>query len=73
MITLFIADYMEPKIRAHFLEPVVNSIRPHTFRCSTTTWCRSAAFSNSSRLFDLNGAVKTDQIKQTNAIMVCQG
>jgi hypothetical protein len=29
--------------------------------------------SNSRRVFDLNEAVKTDQIKQTNAIMVRQG
>jgi hypothetical protein len=43
--------------------PLVNSIRPRTLRCGTTNWCRSAAFSTSSRLFDLNGAVKTDQIK----------
>ena len=51
---------------------LVNSIRPRTLRCSTTTWCQSAAFSNSSRVFDLNGAVKTDQMRQTNAIMVLQ-
>jgi hypothetical protein len=46
--------------------PFVNSIRPRTFHCSTTCWCRSAAFSASSSLFDLNEAVKTD------AIMACQ-
>jgi len=32
---------------------------PFTIRCNTTTWCRSAAFSASSRLFDLNGETKT--------------
>jgi hypothetical protein len=52
---------------------LVNSIRPRTFRCSTTNWRRSAAFSTSSRLFGFKRAVKTDQMKQTSAIMVCQG
>jgi hypothetical protein len=53
--------------RCHRRSPLVNSSRP---RCNTTSWCRSAAFSALSWPFDLNGTVKTDQMKQTSAIMV---
>src|SRR5207237_9875541 len=35
--------------------PFVNWARPRTFRRSTVSWCLSAAFSASSRPFDLNG------------------
>src|SRR5262245_2771077 len=41
-----------------------------TIRRNTTTWCRSAAFSASSRLFDLNGETKTLRTKHSSAIIV---
>jgi hypothetical protein len=48
----------------------VNLTRLCTIRRNTTTWCRSAAFSASSRLFDLNGETKTVKTKHSSAIIV---
>ena len=45
------------------------SVEPATLRCSTISWCRSAAFSASSRLFDLNGEVSRVRRKQSSAII----
>jgi hypothetical protein len=52
-----------------YLQAVINSFTC-TLRRKTINWCRSAAFSASSRLFDLNGAVKTAGMKHSNAIML---
>jgi hypothetical protein len=41
-----------------------------TIRRNTTTWCRSAAFSASNRLFDWNGETKTIRTKHSSAIIV---
>src|SRR5262249_5203212 len=43
--------------------PFVSRTRPCTLRRSTISWCRSAAFSASSRLFDLNG--ETDRVRKS--------
>src|SRR4029453_7705964 len=43
--------------------PFVSWTRPRTLRRSTISWCRSAAFSASSRLFDLNG--ETDRVRKS--------
>ena len=45
----------------------VSRTRLCTMRHNTTSWCRSAAFSASSRLFDLNDAAET---KQSSTIIV---
>jgi len=49
--------------------PFVSWTRPRTLRRSTISWCRSAAFSASSRLFDLNGKVNKVSKKQSSAII----
>ena len=46
---------------------IVSRTRPCTIRRNIATWCRSAAFSASSRLFDLNGETKTVRTKQSSA------
>ena len=48
----------------------VSRTRLCTIRRNTTTWCRSAAFPTSSRLFDLNGETKTARTKHSSAIIV---
>ena len=48
----------------------VSRTRLCTIRRNTTTWRRSAAFSASSRLFDLNGEIKTARAKHSSAIIV---
>jgi len=40
-----------------------------TLRCRTVSWCRSAAFSASSRLFDLNGEANRVRKKQRSVII----
>ena len=49
--------------------PFEIATRLFTFRCSTTSCCRSAAFSASSRLFDLNGDVRMASRKRISAII----
>jgi hypothetical protein len=49
--------------------PFVRWTRSRIFRRNTISWCRSAAFSASSRLFDLNGEVNRVRKKQSNAII----
>jgi hypothetical protein len=49
--------------------PFVSWTRPRTLRCSTISWCRSAAFSASSRLFDLNGEANRVRKTQSSAII----
>src|SRR5260370_39214368 len=48
----------------------VSRTRLCTIRRNITTWCRSAAFSASSRLVDLNGATQTLRTKHSSAIIV---
>ena len=48
----------------------VSRTRLCTIRRNTTTWCRSATFSASSRLFDLNGETKMVRTKHSSAIIV---
>jgi hypothetical protein len=48
----------------------VDRTRLFTIRRNATNWCRSAAFSASSRLFDLNGETKTARAKHSTAIIV---
>jgi hypothetical protein len=48
----------------------VRRTRLWTLRRNTISGCRSAAFSASSRLFDLNGDAKTAKTKHSSAIMV---
>ena len=48
----------------------VSRIRLCTIRRNTATWCRSAAFSASIRLFDLNGETKTVRTKRSSATIV---
>ena len=50
--------------------PVVSRTRLCTIRRNIITWRRSAAFSASSRLFDLNGDIKTLKTKYSSAIIV---
>jgi hypothetical protein len=55
-------------------EPAItidDPFRPGTLRRKTINWCRSAAFSASSRLFDLNGEANTAKTKQSSANIVC--
>jgi hypothetical protein len=47
-----------------------NPVRMEFSERTTISWCRGVAFSASSRLFDLNGAAKTDQMKQASATMI---
>jgi len=47
--------------------PFVNWIRPCALRCSTISGCLSAAFSASSRLFDLNSETNSLKRKQSSA------
>ena len=48
----------------------VSRTRLCTIRRNITTWCQSAAFSASSRLFDLNGEAKMARAKHSSAIIV---
>ena len=48
----------------------VSRTRLCTIRRNITTWCRSAAFSASSWLVDLNGETKTLRTKHSSAIIV---
>jgi hypothetical protein len=48
----------------------VSRTRPGTLRRKTINCCRSATFSASSRLFDLNGEAKTARTKQSSANIV---
>jgi len=48
----------------------LSRIRLWTLRRNPTNWRRSAAFSASSRLFDLNGAAKTASTKHSSVLMV---
>jgi len=48
----------------------VSRTRPRIVRRKTINRCRSAAFSASSRLFDLNGEAKTARTKQSSANIV---
>src|SRR5262245_5464604 len=50
--------------------PLVNWTRPRTLRCSTITWCLSAAFSASSRLLDLKGEATRFKRKNISATIV---
>jgi hypothetical protein len=50
---------------------LMTRFRPGTLRRKTINWCRSAAFSASSRLFDLNGEANTAKTKQSSANIVC--
>jgi len=47
----------------------VSRTRPRGLRLKTINRCRSAAFSTSSRNFDLNGEAKTAKAKQNNPII----
>src|SRR6266699_3800403 len=49
--------------------PFVRWTRPRTLRRSIISRCRSAAFSASSRLFDLNGEANKVRKKQSSAII----
>src|SRR5436309_11181419 len=49
--------------------PFLRWTRPRIFCRNTISWCRSAAFSASSWLFDLNGEVNRVRKKQSNAII----
>jgi hypothetical protein len=49
--------------------PFVSWTRPRTLRRSTISWCRSAAFSASSRLLDLSGETVRVRKKQSSAII----
>src|SRR6266702_8896062 len=49
--------------------PFVSWTRPRTLRRNTLNWCRSAAFSASSRRFDLNGETNTVRNKHNRAII----
>ena len=49
--------------------PFVSWTRPLTLRCSTISRCQSAAFSASSRLFDLSGEANRVRKKQSSAII----
>ena len=48
----------------------VSRTRPRSLRRNTIDWRRSAAFSASSRLFDLNGEAKMARKKLSSAIIV---
>jgi hypothetical protein len=48
----------------------VSRTRLCTMQRNTTSWRRSAAFSASSRLFDLNGEAKMARAKHSSAIIV---
>src|SRR5437667_8571519 len=48
--------------------PFVSWTRPLTLRCSTISRCRSATFSASSRLFDLNAEANRVRKNQSSAI-----
>jgi hypothetical protein len=48
----------------------VSRTRLCTMRRNTTTWCRSAAFSAPSWVFDLNGEAKMAKAKHSSAIIV---
>ena len=50
--------------------PSVSRTRPRTFRRNMMSCCRSAAFSASSRLFDLNGKTNRAKQRQYSAIIV---
>jgi len=43
--------------------------RPRSLRRKTINWCRSAAFSASSRIFDLNGEAKAAMTKHRSQII----
>ena len=64
-------DRREPSIELDEEEAVAvrKPTRPFTFRRSTISCCRSAAFSASSRLFDLNGDVRMTSRKRISAII----
>src|SRR6266705_3890421 len=49
--------------------PFVSWTRPRTLRRNTLSWYRSAAFSASSRRFDLNGETNTVRNKHNRAII----
>src|SRR4030081_3535350 len=49
--------------------PVRELDAPAHLRRNTLSWCRSAAFSASSRRFDLNGATNTVRNKHSRAII----
>ena len=53
--------------------PLVNSIRPSSFRCSTTNWCRSAAFSASSRNAGLRGEISRLKNRNNSATIAPNG
>src|SRR5262249_16422852 len=65
-------DRRKPSIQLDKEQAIAVRKRTHrsTIRRNTTTWCRSAAFSASSRLFDLNGEIKTLRTKHSSAIIV---
>src|SRR5262245_50758277 len=48
----------------------VNRARPRTLRCSTITWCLSAAFSASSGLFGLKGEATRFKRKNISSTIV---
>jgi hypothetical protein len=48
----------------------VSRARPRTLRRKTINGCLSATFSASSRIFDLNGEVKTARTKQSSVNIV---
>ena len=54
----------EPPIAVRKLGALLLTLRRKTISC-----CRSAAFSASSRIFDLNGEASTARTKQTSAII----
>src|SRR5947208_13446537 len=49
--------------------PFVSWTRPRTLRRNTLSWYRGAAFSASSRRFDLNGETNTVRKKRSSAII----
>jgi len=49
---------------------LVNWTRPRSLRCSTITWCLSAAFSASSRLLGLNAEATRFKRKNISATIV---
>jgi len=66
-MTAMSAIKLGPDGPSNMLRPLSSQSRlPLTLRRKTISCCRSAAFSASSRLFDLNGEART---KQTSAII----
>ena len=64
-------DRREPSVQLDKKPAIVvrQLARPLTLRRKTVNWCRSAAFSASSRLFDLNGEARMARTKWISQII----